>query len=153
MSGKSTVFGCKVTCDLIGPKKYIMDDVVGGNISMKGDDHIGAILTLVAKGKITSTKDNKTDKRFTLIGLNTHYDQLIIYLVIIQGVKENSALEGGIGILIHPDNNPSDADFILKNDGPKKYFNGRIVYNFRYKEISTLIWWRWIGSIISSILF
>ena len=56
-----------------------MDDVVGGNISMKGDDHVGAILTLVAKGKTTSTNDNKTDRRFTLIGLNSLYDQPIIY--------------------------------------------------------------------------
>ena len=60
-------------------------------------------------------------------------------IVIIQGVKENQAVEVSINISVQSDGNPSDADFFLKNAGPVKYFPGGPVYHFRGKDVSTLL--------------
>ena len=51
VSDESLAFGCKVTHDLIHPDWCIVGDEAGGNISMKGDGHVGGRLYLKAKGK------------------------------------------------------------------------------------------------------
>ena len=136
---ESHAFGCKVTHDLIHPDWCLVGDEVGGNISMKGDGHVGGRLYLTAKGKTASRKASKADRRFTLIGLTSLNGQPVMCIVIIQGAKENRAVEVGIDISVQPDGNPSDADFFLKNAGPGKYFPGGPVCHFRGKDVPTLI--------------
>ncbi len=130
VSDKSLAFGCKVTHDLIHPDWCIMGDEVGGNISMKGDGHVGGRLYLTAKGQTVSRKASKVDRRFTLIGLTSLNGQPVMCIVIIYGNKPNRAVEVDIDISVQPDGDPNDVDFFLKNAGPYKYFPGGPVCHF-----------------------
>ena len=49
---EADAFGCKATHKLIHPYYCIIMDEVGGNINMKGDDHIGGEKYLRYRGVI-----------------------------------------------------------------------------------------------------
>ena len=44
--------GCKVKHDNIHPEMCVVCDVVGGNIAMKGDGHIGGTNLICEKGTV-----------------------------------------------------------------------------------------------------
>ena len=43
---------CKVTHHITQPGMCVMGDEVGGNLSMKGDGHIGGSLYVTKRGKV-----------------------------------------------------------------------------------------------------
>ena len=55
---KSNAFRCKVTHKLIRPDMCIFGDEVGGNLSMKGDGHVGGKLLLGERGYIPQEKSS-----------------------------------------------------------------------------------------------
>ena len=67
---------------------------------MSGDGHVGGRLYLTAKGKTTSRKASKANRRFTLIGLTSLNGQLVMCIVILQSVKVNRAVEVGLDISV-----------------------------------------------------
>ena len=128
-----------MTHDLINPDWCFVDDEVCGNISMKGDGHNRRRAYLTVKVKTASRKASKADIRFILIGSISFNVQSAMFIVIIQGMKENQAIEVSIDISIQPDGNPSDTDAFLKNARHGKYFLGGPVCHFRGKDVPTLI--------------
>lgn len=70
---EDTSFGCKVNYKLLLPDQCFVGDEVGGNISMKGDGHVGGRLLLSSPDSIAYDRVSVSEKRFTLIGLTAFF--------------------------------------------------------------------------------
>ena len=102
----------------------VMGDEVGGNLSMKGDGHIGSSLYVTKRDKVPQKKVSKRDQRFTLLGFATLTGEPVMALIIIQGRQPKGNLEFGIDITVDLIGYGDDPDFILCNSGTGKYFPG-----------------------------
>jgi len=80
-------------------------DEVGGNISMKGDGHVGGQKLCIEQGTIPYKKASHTDKRFTMIGLLSLDGNPVMYVLIIQGKDPNLSFKTGIDVTINSDGN------------------------------------------------
>ena len=127
---KDKALDCKVTHQITRPDMCVMGDEVGGNLSMKGDGHIGGSLYDTEKGKVPQKKVSKRDRRCTLMGLTALTGEPVMALMIIQGKQPKGNLEFGIDITVDPVGNYDDPAFILHNSGPGKYFLGGPRYQF-----------------------
>ena len=67
-----------------------MGDEVGGNISMRGDSHVGGRLFLSTPDSVAYDRVSVSEKRFTLIGL-TALDgtPVMCILIILQGKQKD----------------------------------------------------------------
>ncbi len=59
--------------------------------------------------------------------------------LIIEGKLPNGAIESGVDIRIQPNGKSTDADYIIKNSGPGKYFPGGPECLYRGKKIPALV--------------
>ena len=79
--------GCKVTHDLIHPDMCVVSDKVGGNISMKGDGHIGETKLICEKGTVVQRKISNKEKHFTVMGFTLLSGQSLICMIIMSGKR------------------------------------------------------------------
>jgi len=146
-------FGCMVQYRLLHPDRCFVGDEVGGNISMKGDDHVGGILFLTSPDTVAYDRVSVSEKRFTLIGLTALNGAPVMCVLIIQGKTKDLSVETGIDIKVVPEGDPKDGDtYFFKNSGPGKYFPGPPTCRFRGRDIPALVRWNKSGSISSDIL-
>ena len=146
-------FGCKVNYKLIHPNQCFVGDEVGGNISMKGDGHVGGRKLLTAPDSIAYDRVSVSDKRFTLIGLTALDGSPVMCILILQGKRKDLSVETGIDIRVKPEGDPNNGDtYFFMNSGPGKYFPGPPTCQFRGREIPALVRWNDSGSITSEIL-
>ena len=141
-----------VTHKLCHPDRCFVDDEVGRNLSMKGDDHaVGRKLT--ATETVPYSRASHVEKRFTMIGLTALDGSPILCVLIIQGVQKDLAIETGIDISVNPEGNPEEGDtYFFKNTGAGKYFPGPPVSKFCWKTIPPLVRWNKSAIITSEIL-
>jgi len=151
--GEDTCFGCRVNYKLLHPDQCFVGDEVGGNISMKGDGHVGGRLLLTSPESIAYDRVSVSEKRFTLIGLTALDGSPVMCILIIQGKRKDLAVETGIDIRVTPDGDANDGDtYFFTNSGLGKYFPGPPTCRFRNKDIPSLVRWNESGSITSEIL-
>ena len=149
---EDSAFGCKVQHKIVRPDMCICGDEVGGNISMKGDGHVGGELYLTEKGRVPQKKTSTRNRKFTMIGLTALTGVPVMCIIILEGKRPNGSIEAGIDITIQPKGAPSDHDFILKNSGPGCYYPGGPECWYRGKKVPALVRWHESGSITSEIL-
>ena len=77
--------GFKVTHLITRPDMCICGDEVGGNISMKGDGHVGGELLLGERGTVPQKKSSTRSKKFTMIGLTVFTGEPVMCILIIEG--------------------------------------------------------------------
>ena len=146
-------FGCKSKYELLHSDNCFVGDEVGGNISMRGDDHVGGRLFLSAPNSVAYDRVSVSEKRFTLIGLTALDGTPVMCILIIQGKQKDLSVETGIDITVVPEGDPKDGDtYFFNNSGPGKYFPGPPTCTFHGKEIPALVRWNESGSITSEIL-
>ena len=149
---ESNALGCQVTHRLCHPELCFVGDEVGGNISMKGDGHVGGQKLCTEQGTIPYRKASHTEKKFTMIGLTSLDGNPVMCVLIIQGKYPDLSVETRIDVTINPDRNTEDVDFFFNNNGEGKYFPGGPVCTYRGKKIPTMIRWNKSASITSDIL-
>ena len=138
---------------LLHPDRCFVGDEVGGNISMKGDGHVGGKLFLTSPDSVAYDRVSVSEKRFTLIGLTALDGSPVMCILIIQGKTKDLSVETGIDIKVTPEGDSKDGDtYFFKNSGPGKYFPGPPTCRFRGKDIPALVRWNESGSITSEIL-
>ena len=145
-------FGCKVLIELSRPDMCLVGDEVGGNLSMKGDGHVGGQLFLTAPDRVPQQKASSKNRKFTLIGLTALTGEPVMCIIIIEGKKPKGSIEAGIDINVNPIGEPTDNNFIWNNSGPGKYYPGGPVCYFRGKKIPPFVRWHESGSITSAYL-
>ena len=125
------VLGCIVTHKLCHPDRYFVGDEVGGNLSMKGDDHTAGRKALTATESVPYIPASHVEKRFTMIGLTALDGSPVLCALIIQQVRKDLAIETGIDISVNYEGNPEEGDSnFFKNAGAGRYFPGHPVYEF-----------------------
>ena len=145
-------FGCQVTHQLIHPELCICGDEVGGNLSMKGDGHVGGQLLLTAPGSVPQQKSSAKNRKFTLIGLTALTGEPVMCIIILEGKNPNASIEAGVDITVDPVGDSNGDSFLFDNSGPGNYFPGGPVCEFRGKKIPPFIRWHESGSITSQYL-
>ena len=130
---------------------FVMDEV-GGNISKKGDGHLGGKLLVCEKGMEPQKTVNTKDKHFTLLGLTALNGDPVMCICIFAGIRETAIVETGMDIFAEQEGTVSDADYLTKNKGPGKLFPGGPTCTFQGKEIPCLTRWSPSGSITAEIL-
>ena len=145
-------FGCKVTHQIIHPDMCLVGDEVGGNISMKGDGHVGGTKYLTGKGCVPQKRSSNAEKRFTLVGLTALTGDPVMCIIIIQGKEMKAHVESGIDISVNPDGDPNGPSFFIDNYGEGKYFPGGPTCIFKGKKIPAMVRWHPSGSITSEFL-
>ncbi len=98
---ESNALGCQVTHRLCHPELCFVGNKVGGNISMKGDGHVGGQKLCIEQGTIPYKKASHTDKIFTMIGLTSLDGNPVMCVLIIQGKDPNLSVETGIDVTIN----------------------------------------------------
>ena len=111
---ESSVFGCKVTHTLTHPELCFVMDEVGGNISQKGDGHMGGRLLVCEKGMDPQQTINTKDKHFTLLGLTALNGDPVMCICIFAGVRESAIVETGMDIFAKREGDVSDDDYLKK---------------------------------------
>ena len=94
---------CKVTHKFLLPGLSFVDDEVGGNLSMKGDSHVGGQKFLTGTGTVPYIKYSNSEKGVTLIGLTALDGQPVMCVLILKGNRKNLLDETGIDITVIPD--------------------------------------------------
>lgn len=89
--------GCMVIHKLCPSDRCFVGDLVGRNVSMKGDGHAGGKLLLRGQGQV-HTRSSHVEKRFTMIGLTALDGAPILCVLIFPGAKRDLLLETGIYI-------------------------------------------------------
>jgi len=145
-------YGCKVHHQIVRPDMCLCGDEVGGNISMKGDGHVGGELFVTEKGRVPQRKVSTKNRKFTMIGLTALTGDPVMCVIIIEGTRPNASIEAGIDITIQPKGDPNDPDFILKNSGKGCYLPGGPECWYKGKKVPALVRWHESGSITSQIL-
>ncbi len=82
---KDEAYGCKVFYKLVRPDMCLCGDEVGGNLSMKGDGHIGGKKLLTGNGKVPQVQASTRNRRFTMIGLTAFTEEPIMCILILEG--------------------------------------------------------------------
>ena len=96
--GEEHAFGCKVTHRIIHPEMVIVFDELGGNISQKGDGHVGGQLLLCEKGETPQIKVSTRDKHYTVLGLTSLTGHPVMCVIIFTGKKPNALWETGLDL-------------------------------------------------------
>ena len=81
--GEEHAFGCKVTHWIIYPVNVIVFDELGGNISQKGDGHVGGQLFLCEKEETPQVKVFTRDKQYTVLGLTSLTGHPVMCVIIV----------------------------------------------------------------------
>ena len=145
-------FGCKIFYELVRPDMCLCGDEVGGNLSMKGDGHIGGKKLLTANGKVTQVQASTRNRRFTMIRLTAFTGEPIMFILILEGKHPKGHIEAGIDITVSPVGDNTDPEFIFNNSGPGKYYPGGPECTYKGKKVPAFIRWHESASITTQIL-
>ena len=144
--------GCKVFYKLVRPDMCLCGDEVGGNLSMKGDGHIGGKKLLTARGKVPQKRASTRNRKFTLIGLTAFTGEPVMCILIIEGKNPKGNIEAGIDISVTPVGDNKNTNFIFNNSGPGKYYPGGPECTYNGKKVPAFIRWHESASITTHIL-
>ena len=145
-------YGCKVFYEFVRPYMCLCGDEVGGNLSMKGDSHIGGKKLLTGNGKVLQVQASTHNRRFTVISLTAFTGKPIMCILILEGKNPKGHIEAGIDITVSHVGDNTTPDFILKNSGPNMYYPGGPKYIYKGKKVPAFIRWHKSASIITQIL-
>ena len=86
----------KVTHGVRYPNYFLVADELGGNISQKGDGHIGGTRILCEKGSAPKKMSSNQDKHFTLLGFTTLNGEPIVCVATLSCMDQNPCVEVGV---------------------------------------------------------
>ena len=87
-----------------------------------------------------------------MIGLTSFSGEPVICVLIIEGKLPNGSIESRVDIIINPDVQVTDEDFITRNSGAGKCFPSGLERLYRGKKVPALVRWHESASVTSDIL-
>lgn len=145
-------FGYEETHRITYPDHAIVADELGGNISQKGDGHVGGERCLCERGSVPKKVSSNVDKHFALLGFTALSGDPVMRAVAFSGANQSAHAECSVDFAKDFVRNDEDNDLFEKNFGPGKALPGGPARAFRGRKVPCVVRWSEKGGISTSIL-
>ena len=130
----------------------IVADELGGNVSQKGDGHVGREKFLCEKGLARRKVTSNQEKHFTLLGFTELVGGTVMHCIMFSGAEQNPAVKTDIDFTKPFIRDVEDPHFFEMICGDYKLLSGGPTLYFRGKDVPCFVRQSEKGGVSSAIL-